>query len=339
MKIKNSTNKLRKFFSQPLNLISILNTINSLAVIPYGLLNAKMLSEIVSAAINGRVDTVINRSIFLICLVLGHNLLLSALGMLRSLKDMTSMQKCKIILYKHLLASPLDLMFQSTNGSILENLTDDLETVASAQKSVYPGFVVAVLTTIVYFIYIGKQSLIIAITLLLLSLLQMIAPIIIRKYLQSSYDLNRNVEAKITDLTVTGYKGMATIKLFSLNRWFLEKMKHLHSEAANAGRKAEMVGAAQASMSTLVGNLMKYGMYVVVGIIVYSQNTTLDVGIQAIAISGGLFGAVNSIFQNILQFSLIKKSEERLEKWFEKRNRLNVCTVDENYALYLENIS
>ena len=339
MKIKNSTNKLRKFFSQPLKLISILNTINSLAAIPYGLLNAKMLSEIVSAAINGRVDTVINRSIFLICLVLGYNLLLSALGMLRSLKDMTSMQKCKIILYKHLLANPLDLMFQSTNGSILENLTDDLETVASAQKSVYPGFVVAVLTTIVYFIYIGKQSLIIAITLLLLSLLQMIAPIIIRKYLQSSYDLNRDVEAKITDLTVTGYKGMATIKLFSLNRWFLEKMKHLHSEAANAGRKAEMVGAAQASMSTLVGNLMKYGMYVVVGIIVYSQNTTLDVGIQAIAISGGLFGAVNSIFQNILQFSLIKKSEERLEKWFEKRNRLNVCTVDENYALYLENIS
>lgn len=334
----NSTNKLRKFFSQPLRLISILNIINSLVVIPYSLFNAKMLAEIVFAAINGRVNIVIKRSIFLLCFVFGYNLLLSVFGMFRSLKDMTAMQKCKIILYKHLLASPLDLMFKSTNGSILENLTDDLETVVSAQKSVYPGFVIAVLTTIVYFIYIGKQSLIIAITLLLLSLLQMIAPIIIRKYLQSSYDLNRDVEAKITDLTVTGYKGMATIKLFSLNHWFLEKMKHLHIEATNAGRKAEMVGAAQASMSSLVSNLMKYGMYVAIGIIVYVQKTTLDVGIQAIAISGGLFGAVNSIFQNILQFSLIKKSEERLEKWFERRNSLNVCTVNDNYALYLENI-
>lgn len=174
---------------------------------------------------------------------------------------------------------------------------------------------------------------------LLLSLLQMIAPMIVRKYLQSSYDLNRDVEAKITDLTVAGYKGMATIKLFSLNHWFLEKMKRLHTEATNAGRKAETVGAAQASMSALVGNLMKYGMYVAIGMIVYAQNTTLDVGIQAIAVSGGLFGAVNSIFQSILQFSLIKKSEERLGKWFEKRNRLNACTVNADYALYLKNIS
>ncbi len=252
-----------------------MNIINSLVSVPYRLLNAKMLSEIVSAAINGRVDTVINRSIILICLVLGYNLLLSALGMLRSLKDMTAMQKCKIILYKHLLASPLDLLFESTNGSILENLTDDLETVVSAHKSVYSGFVIAVFTTIVYFIYIGKQSLIVAITLLLLALLQMIAPMIVRKYLQSSYDLNRDVEAKITDLTVAAYKGTATIKLFSLNHWFLEKMKRLHIEATNAGRKAETVGAAQASMSALVGNLMKYGMYVAIGMIVYSQNTRL----------------------------------------------------------------
>lgn len=66
-----------------------MNIINSLVSVPYRLLNAKMLSEIVSAAINGRVDTVINRSIILVCLVLGYNLLLSALGMLRSLKDMT----------------------------------------------------------------------------------------------------------------------------------------------------------------------------------------------------------------------------------------------------------
>ena len=49
----NSANKLRKIFSQPLRLISILNIINSLVVIPYSLFNAKMLSEIVSAAING----------------------------------------------------------------------------------------------------------------------------------------------------------------------------------------------------------------------------------------------------------------------------------------------
>lgn len=49
----NSAKKLRKIFSQPLRLISILNIINSLVVIPYSLFNAKMLSEIVSAAING----------------------------------------------------------------------------------------------------------------------------------------------------------------------------------------------------------------------------------------------------------------------------------------------
>lgn len=339
MKKKNTFNKTQKIFSQPLRTISILNIINSLVVIPFSLFKAKMLSEIIFAAINGSVDLVIKHSIILICIVFGYNLLLSAFELFRSLKDMTAMQKCKILLYEHLLSSPLDLMFKSTNGSILENLTDDLETVVSAQKSVCPGFIIAVLTTIVYSIFIGQQSLIIVIALLLLSLLQMIAPIVIRKYLQRSYDLNRDVEAKITDLTVEGYKGMATIKLFSLNHWFLEKMKHLHVEATSAGRKAEMAGAAQESMSSLVSNLMKYGMYVAIGIIIYTQKTTLDVGIQAIAISGGLFGAVNSIFQSIPRFSVIKKSEERLGKWFEKRESLNTYTVNDNYALYLDNIS
>ena len=142
-------------------------------VIPFSLFKAKMLSEIIFAAINGSVDLVIKHSIIFICIVFGYNLLLSAFELFRSLKDMTAMQKCKILLYEHLLSSPLDLMFKSTNGSILENLTDDLETVVSAQKSVYPGFIIAVLTTIVYSIFIGQQSLIIVIALLLLSLLQM----------------------------------------------------------------------------------------------------------------------------------------------------------------------
>lgn len=331
--------KLRKIFSKPLRFVSVLTWLNSIADIPYGLINARLLSEIISTAIRGEVDQVLKLSAITICFVILYKLMLSCLALFKSLKDIKSTQHCKMILYNYILTSPLNLLFSSTNGSVLENLTDDFGTVTSTQRSLYPRFFTAFFTVIIYSIVIGAQSLIIVLALLLLSLLQIVPPIIIRKYMQINYEINREVEAKITDFTVAGYEGMATIKLFSLNHWYLDKLKHIHTEAQYAGRKAELTGAAQSSMNSFVSNLLQYGMYIVIGVTVFASQATIDVGIQAIALSGGLFGAVKSIFSCIPQFSLVRKSEERLSKWFFNNDSMNGHMEKSCYALSLENIS
>lgn len=157
--------------------------------------------------------------------------------------------------------------------------------------------------------------------------------------MQINYDINREVEAKVTDFTVAGYEGMATIKLFSLEHWYLNRMKKIHAEAQNAGRKAELTGAAQSSMNSLVSNLLQYGMYLVVGIAVFTGQSTIEVGIQAIALSGGLFGSVKAVFDCIPQFSLVQKSEERLSKWFSSNGSVHNCINTGTYAMFAQNIS
>jgi len=335
----NRPSKLRKIFSKPLRFVSLLTWFDNIAAIPYGLINARLFSKIISAAIGGEVNRVLKFSVITICFVILYKFILSCLTLLKSIKDIKSTQSCKMILYNNILASPLNLLFSSTNGSILENLTDDFKTVTSAQRSLYPGFYTAFLTAIIYSIFIGSQSIIIIVVLLFLSLLQVIPAIIIRKYMQVNYEINREVEAKITDFTVAGYEGMATIKLFSLSHWYLDKLKQIHTEAQYAGRKAELTGSVQSSMNSLVSNLLQYGMYIAIGVAVFASKATIDVGIQAIALSGGLFGAVKSIFEYIPQFSLVKKSEERLGKWFFNNESMNGHVKKSGYALCLENIS
>lgn len=331
--------ELRRIISKHLQFVGALAWLISIAAIPYGLINARLLSEIIAAAMNGEVDRVLKLSAIEICFVVLYKLILSCLALYKSLKDMKATQRCKMILYNHVLTSPLDLLFSSTTGGMLENLTDDFETVTSAQRSLYPKFFTAFLTVVIYSVFIGTQSLIIVFALLLLSLLQIIPPIVIRKYMQVNYERNREVEAKITDFTVAGYEGMATIKLFSLNNWYLDKLKDIHTEAQYAGRKAELTGSAQSSMNSLVSNLLQYGMYIVIGVAVFVSLATIEVGIQAIALAGGLFGAVKSVFDCIPKFSLVKKSEEKLSKWFSNHDAMTDRVKKSDYALTLDNIS
>ncbi len=335
----NRTNKLRRLFAIPLRTVCFLNWLKSIVVLPYGIIYAKLISEMVSAAISGEVNNVLKLSVFTVSFTVIYRLALSGLEMLTTLKDMKASQRCKMILYSAILKSPLNVLFSITNGEILENLTDDLNIVTSAAKHLYPGLVTALLTAIVYSFFIGVQSAIIAVAFILISLLQILPPIIIRKYMQINYDVNRDVEAKVTDFTVAGYEGMATIKLFSLEHWYLNRMKKIHAEAQNAGKKAERTGAAQSSMNSLVSNVLQYGMYLVVGIAVFSGQSTMEVGIQAIALSGVLFGSVKAVFDCIPQFSLVQKSEERLLKWFSGNGSVHNCVDTDTYAMSAQNVS
>ena len=62
-------------------------------------------------------------------------------------------------------------------------------------------------------------------------------------------------------------------------------------------------------------------------------------GIQAIALSGGLFGSVKAVFDCIPQFSLVQKSEERLSKWFSGNGSVYNCINTGTYAMSAQNVS
>ena len=153
----NKTNKIRRIFAIPLRTVCFLNWLKSIVVIPYGIIYAKLISEMVSAAISGEVDNVLKLSVFTVSFAVIYRLALSGLEMFTTLKDMKESQRCKMILYSAVLRSPLNILFSETNGEILENLTDDLNIVISAMKHLYPGLVTAYYYSLFVFYWSTKR--------------------------------------------------------------------------------------------------------------------------------------------------------------------------------------
>lgn len=76
----------------------------------------------------------------------------------------------------------------------------------------------------VYFGYIGLKNIWISIILLCISLIQIIPPLIVKRFLQANYEDCRKIEAEETNYIVSGYLGFTTIKIYQLSEWWLGGM-------------------------------------------------------------------------------------------------------------------
>lgn len=64
------------------------------------------------------------------------------------------------------------------------------------------------------------QSPLMAASLLVISVLQLIPPIIVKKHMQINYEDCRKIEAKITDHMIEAVDGFETIKLYDLKSYY-----------------------------------------------------------------------------------------------------------------------
>ena len=86
-----------------------------------------------------------------------------------------------------------------TDGELTENLNDDIETSSKRYTVLWPVMITGVVSTFVYIAYLLQGSPLIAITIFGISLLQLMPPVIIKRYMQIDCEDCRKIEAKITD--------------------------------------------------------------------------------------------------------------------------------------------
>ena len=143
----------------------------------------------------------------------------------------------------------------------------------------------------------------------------MIPPVVVKKYMQVNYDQCRDMEAKITNHVVEAVDGFETMKLYGLKQWWIDKMTAYHKEYLVVGQKSSATLAAQVSMNRLLDNILKFGTYGLMGVYVMAGYCPMEVAVQAIYLSSGLFGAVRTLFSVIPEFAVSKNAETRLDKW------------------------
>ena len=291
------------------------STAVKLIAIPAALVTAEFISYVLDQALAGKVWNVIRGSIFMLITVITLFLIQAGGELWLRKRKEQDLYWCRQEFLKSLFHNPLDHLFQADYGSLIQNLNDDIKTVAKRYLECYPTIISSSLGVVGYLVFLLVQSPIVAVSLLAISLLQLIPPLIVKRYMQVNYDDCAQIESQITNHVVEAVNGFEAIKLYDLKNWWQDKLRVYHRSYLKVGNKSDATATAQISMYRLLEHLLKFGTYGLLGMYVLLDYCPLDVTIQAAYLSGGLFQWVKSLFSTIPDLAVAKTAEHRLDKW------------------------
>lgn len=313
--LKNTASPSREF-APILRRAGITAWLCRLLPIPIDLYNARLLSRTVASAVSGDSGGVLRSGGFLLLLLALAKafdfLANAAYGRLSS----RALHQCRQLLYRRFLSCPLSLLHETKHGQATEMLNDDFDTVTEKFLNLYPGFFTGFATLLAYFSFLLAQSLTAALALLVISLLQAVPPLVVKRFLEKNYGDTREIEARITDCTLEYYHGFACIKMYGLKHWCLNRLALLHKDYLVIGNRSEAACQAELTLKQLTGNILTYGTYGLMGLFVLRETMALETAVEAIALSQGFYAAAKTIFDTIPAFAVAGKAETRIAAFY-----------------------
>ena len=137
-------------------------------------------------------------------------------------------QKLKYRYYDLIIGQDLSVLNSIDFGEEKEKLNDDYEFVTDFILWKKPNLLVSGIAVIVYSVILFKINWIVLLTLSLISIIQVISPMIITKFTKANYENMREVEARLTNFIVFSYSGLDVLKSYNLNSWYIQRLKSLH---------------------------------------------------------------------------------------------------------------
>ena len=271
-----------------------------------------LLADIVIEATEGSISNVLLYAVVIIIIKLSEFALCTVTDTVLLKSKSKKNHICMLQFYKIFFHRPLCDLSSLKLGDTKEKLNDDFNSLTKKYTSSYPQAIAVSISAIAYSVYLFSLNRWIALLLICISFLQILPPILIKNFLQNNYDDCRDIEAKLTDFTVDGYRGFLLIKLYGLQSWWKKKLAGYHREYSRIGRRSIYTGTAESVLNELVSSILTYITYGVIGLFVLRQLAPLDTGIQAIAISGSFFSAVNASFSVIKDLAISRTAEKRL---------------------------
>lgn len=295
--------------------ISCLNTIMQTINMVAALVIAQLFSNITVKAVNHELYDTMKTALLIVALIFIMFLVGMAGNVFIQRRQAELRNRCEIFFVENLFKNSPDRIFCAEQGELLKNLSDDLAVVMKRYTDLYPCIISSGIGILGYTIFMLHKSLLIAVSLLLISLIQLIPPFIVKKYMQINYDECCKVEARVTDYTIEAVSGFEVIKLYGLKEWMQRRMAECHEEYLKVGRMADAVAAAQRSIYRLLDNILKFGTYAILGIYVLFGYSTLESAIVTIYLSGNFFAIVKQVFSVIPEIAVSHTAESRINKW------------------------
>jgi len=291
---------------------SALKTCFGIVILPLQILVAKLMSLCMESALAGSVKETMHSVIKILVVACFLFLIIYFTKRYSELREGDLKQQTKLHLLQWVFQNPLNYKRVRKTGKLNEILTNDLDEFVKRYFDVIPCLWVGIVGSISYLVYLMYYSISLSVVLILIALTQAIPPLIIRRFLQANYDDCRNIEEKITEYLSNGIEGKAVIVSWGAEKWWLKGLENLHRQYLKVGIKSSNTLAVQQAVEALNENILKIGTYGLVVFMIYIKACSMEVGIQAIVLSGGLYQFVHDIMMTITQFALVQSATERM---------------------------
>lgn len=299
-------------FSNIMRRVSLVSFLLKLAAVPVGLIQARLLSDVVMSATAGDFYGVLKNGAVILILISAVRIFEFVTQTAYKKAKSNAVHKCRLRLYRQYLSSPLSVLYDSSAGQAAVIFKTDLNTLTDMITEVRPGAISALTTVIAYLAFICIQSPLVACILLGISLVQVVPPLIF-KGLYRKYDVeDKEIEKQSSDSVLELYNGFTTIRLFGLKERMLAGLKHLHDKWWGVANRLQAAARTEEAVNKTIGNLLTYGTYAVIGLLILTGSLKTEAGIQAISLSSGLYAAVRTVFATITAFSSAKIAETRM---------------------------
>ncbi len=316
MKTQHKNAGAQQVFRPLLRPLPVAGCIGQLLPIPLDLLIAEHMAALVTTAADGSWRSVLTDGLVILAILLIRQMFQAGWGILWQKRRLSKIQDCRMRMYKRLLGGRLHALFGTRQGEMMEHLRDDFTTVTGRILDLEPNFCCALVKTVAYFAFLAQQNVWIALVLSCLSAIQLIPPMLVKKFLEANYLDCREIESELTDYTMQAYHGFAAIRLYGLEDWWEQGLRAIHKRYIQIGNRSTVTGTVESTMDEFTNHLLRYGSYGILGVFVLQGLAPLEVALAAITLSNGFFAAVKTAADSIPGFGVSKQAEERLSACF-----------------------
>lgn len=314
------------------------NTILKTTSLAITLVTAQLFSNL-TAKITGKESFSLQKTFTFIAVLAIATFFINTIGSIFIQKQQAKLEnKCKIHFLERVLENPLHKIYNPKQGELVKNVNDDMKNWLRRYTELYPSMISSAVGVLGYMIFMMLKSPVAATSLLIISLVQLIPPFIVKKYMQINYDACCEIEEQITDYTIEAVKGLETITLYGLKQWMQKRLADCHKEYLKVGRKTDAIAAAQRSVYKLLDNILKFGTYALLGSYVLLGWITSDIAIAAIYISADFFGIVKQLSSSIPEIAVSHIAQQRIEKWYKQENEETSLIKIENVNISMEDV-
>ncbi len=224
-------------------------------------------------------------------------------------------------------------------GEMDVRFSNDADTVAGYYQDTVPSMVEGVGIMVSVTILLCRTHLILGLLFLGLSLLQILPSMVYEKWAKEIYEQTDDAEENYDSWLVQGCEGITTLKAYSREEWFAEKLSEISDGMVKVGFRAEQTGAVETIVFQFVDGILRYGSYVIMGLFVLYGGLAVSDTPVLIVLGSFLFSSVEHLLVGLQKRFEFQVADRHLEEvglkfWTELAERENLFkTKKENLAV------